>query len=99
MGGYGCSEEDGSTRFLVFHLAGDGLRGEECAGCVDVEGAGPFCGSHIEGVCAADYTGETEEMVNGAESVVGRLYSVGELGGGRHVDLNREYLSVGKVFL
>ena len=55
----GCFE-GGRGKGMEVNLPGDGLRAEERACGVDVQGASPLLGRHVDGVLAAYDAGETD---------------------------------------
>lgn len=61
VGRYASREDDTAACALVAELARDGLGAEKGAGEIHVVGSAPFVGGHVDGVGAADYTGEAEE--------------------------------------
>lgn len=90
-------EDDAAARALSFNLTREGLCAEKAAREVDVGGATPLVGVHVDGVRAAHDAGEAAQDVDAAE----QLYSVGE--GGRdlcfvaHVDGFGDDFHVGEL--
>lgn len=77
--GYTRGENDASARCLLTYLSRYCLRTQEGAGEVDIVCPTPFVGLHLDGVCAADDTGEAAQHVYTAEHLDCAFYRRGYL--------------------